>query len=73
MVGTLPARLAGVVALTAGAVVSESALVANVHTKLFANGTWAALLTPVVIVPVMVALAGSKASGIKIAMLLVGS
>ena len=73
LVATLPARLAGFVKITLGAVVSESALVTKVHTKSFARGISAALLAPVVIVPVNVVLDGSKPVGAKIAALFVAS
>lgn len=74
LVATLPARLAGIVEITVVLVVSESELVTNVHTKLFARGTSAALSAPVVIVAVIVVLAGSRPPlGAKIAILLAPS
>jgi hypothetical protein len=73
LVATLGARLAGFVEMIVGLVVSESALVTKVHTKLLANGTAATLLAPVVIVPVNVVLAGSSPVGEKMANLFAAS
>src|SRR4029077_4710777 len=73
LVATLTARLAGSVDTTVGLVVLETALVTKVHTKLLASATPPTLLTPVVIVPVKVVLAGSKLVGVKVAILLVAS
>ena len=61
------------VEMTVGAVVSELALVVNVHTKSLASGTPPELLAPVEIVPVNVVLTASRDVGVKIAILFVAS